>query len=484
MGRASLSVKVNTIAGNQVDCHTGPVSGELSPCKRDYDPFLEHQQPSLRWNYFPRTTACRSSPAQQANMDETTPTPPFPAQDLPILGDAPTSAPVQLPAPTGISADEIALYDRQIRLWGVQAQEKIRNANILLITMKALANEIAKNLVLAGIHSLTIVDHELITANDLGSQFFISESDIGTNRAEAAAPQIRKLNPRVSVIVDQTDIRVRGPDYFGAFDVVIATDLHPDSLNIINTATRINHRPFYAAGVHGFYGFIFSDLIQHDYVVEREKSNRATVLGPETRTRSVVDVKVKKEGGKNVEMVTKRELYSTWFLASDAASLPAEFLKSRRRLKAVTPILSCLRALWEFLQFNDGRMPSTTEDLKMFTVLATQKHKALGLPDETLRSEVLRKFLQNLGSEVAPVTAVLGGQLAQDVINVLGARQQPIQNMVIFDGDSMEAPSYPLHPEGLLGEALLPLSVGAENGAIMNGILPLNGGFQPDIIPV
>merc|ERR1712093_319551 len=214
----------------------------------------------------------------------------------------------------------------------------------------------------------------------------------------------------------------------------------------------------YAAGVHGFYGFIFSDLIQHDYVVEREKSNRATVLGPETRTRSVVDVKVKKEGGKNVEMVTKRELYSTWFLASDAASLPAEFLKSRRRLKAVTPILSCLRALWEFLQFNDGRMPSTTEDL--------------------------RKFLQNLGSEVAPVTAVLGGQLAQDVINVLGARQQPIQNMVIFDGDSMEAPSYPLHPEGLLGEALLPLSVGAENGAIMNGILPLNGGFQPDIIPV
>merc|ERR1711977_255225 len=423
--RASLSVKVNTIAGNQVDYHTGPVSGELSPCKRDYDPFLEHQQPSLRWNYFPRTTACRSSPAQQANMDETTPTPPFPAQDLPILGDAPTSAPVQLPAPTGISADEIA-----------------------------------KNLVLAGIHSLTIVDHELITANDLGSQFFISESDIGTNRAEAAAPQIRKLNPRVSVIVDQTDIRVRGPDYFGAFDVVTATDLHPDSLNIINTATRINHRPFYAAGVHGFYGFIFSDLIQHDYVVEREKSNRATVLGPETRTRSVVDVKVKKEGGKNVEMVTKRELYSTWFLASDAASLPAEFLKSRRRLKVVTPILSCLRALWEFLQFNDGRMPSTTEDLKMFTVLATQKHKALGLPDETLRSEVLRKFLQNLGSEVAPVTAVLGGQLAQDVINVLGARQQPIQNMVIFDGDSMEAPSYPLHPEGLLGEALLPLSVG------------------------
>jgi len=123
----------------------------------------------------------------------------------------------------------------------------------------------------------------------------------------------------------------------------------------------------------------------------------------------------------------------------------------------------------------------------MFTILATQKHKALGLPDETLRSEILRKFLQNLGSEIAPVTAVLGGQLAQDVINVLGSRQQPIQNMVIFDGDSMEAPQYALHPEGGLGDALLPLSVEAENGVRIDGVVPMNGGgmsMQPDVIQV
>jgi ubiquitin-like 1-activating enzyme E1 A len=311
-------------------------------------------------------------------------------------------------------------------------------------------------------------------------------SDIGLNRAEAAAPQIRKLNPRVQVVVDTQDIRNKGPDYFGGFDVVIATDLHPDALNIINTATRLNHKPFYAAGVHGFYGFIFSDLIQHEYVIEREKGNRETLLQAETRTRSVIDVKTKKEGGKLIEMVKKRELYSTWFLASDAASLPAEYLKSRRRLKAVTPILSCLRALWEFLQLQDGRLPKTTEDLKLFTVIATQKHKALGLPDETLKSEVLRKFLQNLGSEIAPVTAVLGGQLAQDVINVLGARQQPIQNMVLFDGDTMEAPMYALHPEGALGEGLLPLSAGAENGVMVNGDVAMNGGipYQPDTIQV
>ncbi|KAH8815584.1 hypothetical protein F5884DRAFT_183215 [Xylogone sp. PMI_703] len=385
------------------------------------------------------------------------------------MDEAATASNGSTQAQTGISADEIALYDRQIRLWGMQAQEKIRNANILLITMRALANEVAKNLVLAGIHSLTIVDSAIVTESDLGAQFFISAADIGKNRAEAAAPQVRKLNPRVNVVVDTEDIKSKGPAFFGQFDIVIGTDLHPDILNIINTATRLNHKPFYAAGVQGFYGFIFSDLIQHDYVVEREKSNRLTLLQPETRTRSVIDVKSKKENGKDIELVTKRELYSTWFLASDAANLPEEYLKSRRRLKAVTPILPCFRALWEFMQLQGDRLPSTKEDLQLFTVLATKKHKALGLPEETLKADVLRRFLQNIGSEVAPVTAVLGGQLAQDVINVLGNRQQPIQNFVIFDGDVMEGPMFPLHPEGALGEGLLPISVGVENGSYPTG---------------
>src|SRR5208282_6884944 len=126
------------------------------------------------------------------------------------------------------ASDEIALYDRQIRLWGVQAQTKIRNANILLITMKALANEVAKNLVLAGIGSLTIIDHGPVTQTDLGAQFFISAADVGKNRAEAAAPQVQRLNPRVNVVVDTEDIKLKGPSYFHSFDVVIATDLQPD----------------------------------------------------------------------------------------------------------------------------------------------------------------------------------------------------------------------------------------------------------------
>lgn len=58
---------------------------------------------------------------------------------------------------------------------------RMRNAHILLITIRALANEVAKNLVLAGIGSLTVLDPDTVTEDDLGGQFFIGEEHVGAN---------------------------------------------------------------------------------------------------------------------------------------------------------------------------------------------------------------------------------------------------------------------------------------------------------------
>ena len=152
--------------------------------------------------------------------------------------------------------DEVALYDRQIRLWGMKAQEKIRRANILLITLRALGNEIAKNLVLAGIGSLTLLDGEAVTEEDLGAQFLLSEaslneSPVSLNRAVASSRFLERLNPRVKIIADGQGIQTKPPSFFSSFDIVICTDLDANTLNIINTATRLNDKKFYAAGVHG-----------------------------------------------------------------------------------------------------------------------------------------------------------------------------------------------------------------------------------------
>lgn len=78
-----------------------------------------------------------------------------------------------------LTADEYALYDRQVRLWGAQAQQSIGQSHVLIISMRALGAEIAKNLTLAGIGSLTIIDDDLVTEDDLGACFFLREEDVG-----------------------------------------------------------------------------------------------------------------------------------------------------------------------------------------------------------------------------------------------------------------------------------------------------------------
>lgn len=346
--------------------------------------------------------------------------------------------------------DEIALYDRQIRLWGMQAQEKIRRANVLLVTLRAIGSEIAKNLVLAGISSLTVLDANPVSQADLGAGFFLSQATSGENaesaegrtRAEAACPVIQKLNPRVQVRADAGALADKDAAYFGGFDVVIATDLGAEEMTRINEATRGAGKKFYAAGCHGTCGFIFTDLVSHSYVIQRDSANLTTKTGRETATRSVVDVRTKKDGPRVVETVTKREEYTPFSKACLSAPLPADYVKSKRRLRAVSPVLSCLRAVWSLPTLPD---PSSRTDQEAFTRSVMEKHAELGLPPETLTPEVIRLFLQGVGAEIAPVAAILGGQVAQDVINVLGQTQQPIQNTVVFDGGSMDAGVYALH---------------------------------------
>lgn len=97
----------------------------------------------------------------------------------------------------------------------------MRNASVLLITLRGLATEVAKNLVLAGIGALTLVDSEPASEEDLGSNYFLRDSDVGSERAAAALARIQALNPRVSVSTSSLgDARSR----LDTFDLVCLTD--------------------------------------------------------------------------------------------------------------------------------------------------------------------------------------------------------------------------------------------------------------------
>jgi ubiquitin-like 1-activating enzyme E1 A len=51
----------------------------------------------------------------------------------------------------------------------------------LIVGLKGLGAEITKNLILAGVKSLTMMDSENAEPEDLQHQFLIAESDIGKN---------------------------------------------------------------------------------------------------------------------------------------------------------------------------------------------------------------------------------------------------------------------------------------------------------------
>jgi ubiquitin-like 1-activating enzyme E1 A len=261
------------------------------------------------------------------------------------------------------------------------------------------------------------------------------------------------LNPRVAVRTDSSNILTKDQTYYAPFQLVIACDQNLETMSTINAACRLVNRPFYASGIHGFYGFIFADLIEHDYIIERETSNMPAVIKQESATRSIIGASTKKQNGKNIEIVTKREIYSPLLLAN-TSPLPDDFIRNRRKMKSVTPLLPCLRALWDF-ERNHHHLPdqNSKPDLAEFTRMATNKLKELQMPVETLTAEFLRSFLHSIGSEIVPTAAFVGGRLAEDAINVLGKREQPIQNFVMFDGENFDGPIYALQtflkPNGL-----------------------------------
>jgi ubiquitin-like 1-activating enzyme E1 A len=71
------------------------------------------------------------------------------------------------------------------------------------------------------------------------------------------SPQIRNMNPKVQFHVDLEDVRAKPTEFFARFDVIIATDLDFQAYTAINKACRMASRLFYAAGLHGSYGYVF-----------------------------------------------------------------------------------------------------------------------------------------------------------------------------------------------------------------------------------
>ncbi|KCV68462.1 hypothetical protein H696_04756 [Fonticula alba] len=100
---------------------------------------------------------------------------------------------------TDSSKIDEGLYSRQLYVFGHEAMKRMSSSDVLLVGVDGLGIEIAKNIVLAGVKSLTLFDNTPTALADLGTQFYLSE--IGEPRAKASLPQLKELNPYVEVSV-------------------------------------------------------------------------------------------------------------------------------------------------------------------------------------------------------------------------------------------------------------------------------------------
>ncbi|XP_044536404.1 ubiquitin-like modifier-activating enzyme 6 [Gracilinanus agilis] len=158
-----------------------------------------------------------------------------------------------------------ALYSRQRYVLGDSAMQKMAKSHVFLSGMGGLGVEIAKNIVLAGIKSLTIHDTKLCHAWDIGTNFFICEDDVVNrrNRAEAIIHRVAELNPYVHVTSSSVPLdETTDLSFLKQYQCVVLTEIRLPLQKMINEFCHAQHPPikFVSADVFGIWSRLFCDF--------------------------------------------------------------------------------------------------------------------------------------------------------------------------------------------------------------------------------
>ncbi len=100
-----------------------------------------------------------------------------------------------------LQKEELKRYSRQMILseLGLEGQEKLKNAKVLMIGAGGLGCPILQYLVAAGVGEIGIIDDDVVDGTNLHRQILYNHEDIGLKKADLAAQKLRKLNPFIAV---------------------------------------------------------------------------------------------------------------------------------------------------------------------------------------------------------------------------------------------------------------------------------------------
>ncbi|KAJ9586338.1 hypothetical protein L9F63_020046 [Diploptera punctata] len=321
-----------------------------------------------------------------------------------------------------LTEDEAELYDRQIRLWGLESQRRLRGARILLIGIQGFGAEICKNIVLSGVKSVTILDDGVVSEEDGCSQFLAPRDQIGKNRAEASLSRAQQLNPMVKVSADSGSLSDKPDTFFVDFDVICATECTVEQLTHINQICREKDIKFFCGDVFGMFGYTFADLQIHEFAEEVTvyKTPDLSDSGEPVAKKSKVDP---------VKTTTKRTV--TFVPLQDALDVEWNSEPYAKRLPKMDPSYFLMRVLLKF-RSKHGRDPSPkkrAEDLKELGQVRDELLSKLEVPLD----KVPDNLFGNVFAEVSPTCAIVGGVMAQEIIKAVSQKEAPHNNMFFFN---------------------------------------------------
>jgi molybdopterin/thiamine biosynthesis adenylyltransferase/rhodanese-related sulfurtransferase len=105
-------------------------------------------------------------------------------------------------SPSALDDEKLARYSRHLLIpeVGIEGQQRLLEASILLIGAGGLGSPAALYLAAAGVGRIGIVDDDRVDASNLQRQVLHSTSELGESKAQSARQTLEELNPDVEVV--------------------------------------------------------------------------------------------------------------------------------------------------------------------------------------------------------------------------------------------------------------------------------------------
>jgi len=150
---------------------------------------------------------------------------------------------------------DLERYDRQIRVFGEESQEKLKNSSVAVVGLGGLGCPASFFLAAAGVGKLLLIDNEGIKLSNLNRQILHWEEDVGKKKkTESAQEKLEKLNSDIEVKVFDGKIIEEHLDVLEDVDVIVDALDNFETRYLLNEFAVEEKIPFIHAAVEGTHG--------------------------------------------------------------------------------------------------------------------------------------------------------------------------------------------------------------------------------------